>query len=59
MLDFQDLQEYYKYATGDKVPTNLGYGQGIYKCFCNEFALSFTDLIQDQVHITHENDDPQ
>ena len=37
-LDFEDQKEFFKYASGDKVPTLMGNGIGIYKCYCKEFS---------------------
>jgi len=48
-MDFDDQKEYFKYASGDKVPTQTGIGIGIYKCFCKEFT-DITDLVSD-IHI--------
>ena len=43
------------YASGDKLPTQMGTGVGIYKCFCNQFS-DLMDLVKD-IDILKEDKD--
>ena len=54
-MDFDDQKEYFKYASGDKIPTQRGIGVGIYKCFCKEFT-DITDLVSD-IHILGDEEE--